>query len=56
LTYIKCKSALRPSVYSSLIVKSHLNPFLEPTSIKQSGQSFLLKETKGAFDGVGNYY
>ena len=39
-------------IYFSLIVKSCLNPFLEQTSPKQWGKSFLLKETTVAFDGV----
>ena len=29
------QSSIRPSIYFSLIVKSHLNLFLEPTSAKQ---------------------
>ena len=40
------------SIYFSSIVKSRSNPFLEPTSTKQEGYSFLLKETTGAFDGA----
>ena len=34
------------------LCKSSLNPFLEPTSTKQWGLSFLLKETTRAFDGA----
>jgi len=40
------------SLYFSSIVKSRSNPFLEPTSTKQWGKRFLVKETSGAFDGV----
>ena len=36
----------------SSIVNSRSNPFLEPTSTKQQGKSFLLKETTGTFDGA----
>ena len=36
----------------SSIVKSHPNPFLEPSSTKQQWEHFLLKETTGAFDGA----
>ena len=32
--------------------KSCSNPFLEPTSTKQLGLSFLHKETTGTFDGA----
>ena len=39
-----------PSIYFSSIVKSRSNPFLEPTSTKQQGKHFLLKETTGAFE------
>ena len=39
-----------PSICFSSIVKSSSNPFLEPTSTKPKGLSFLLKETTGAFD------
>ena len=45
------QSSIRPSIYISSIVKSRSNLFLEPTSTKQQGLSFLLKETTGAFDG-----
>ena len=44
-----CQSSIRPSIYFSSIVKSRSNPFLEPSSTKQQGKSFLLKETTGAF-------
>mgnify|MGYP000037093712 CR=1 FL=1 len=39
-------------MYCSSIVISRTNVFLEPTSTKQYGSSFLLKETPGAFDGA----
>ena len=45
------QSSIGPSIYFSLIVKSHLDLFLEPTCTKQYGQIFLLKETTEAFDG-----
>ena len=32
-------------------MQTRLDPFLEPTSTKQQGISFLLKETTGAFVG-----
>jgi len=35
------QSSIRPSISFSLIVKSLLNPFLEPTSTKQWGVKFL---------------
>ena len=34
-------------------MKSRSNPFLEPTSTKQWGESVLLNETTGAFAGGG---
>jgi len=33
----KCQSAIMPSIYFGVIVKSRLNLFLEPTSTKQWG-------------------
>ena len=73
-TIFKEVASERPSISFSLIVKSHWNPFLEPTivcpivkyhmceefslkkieptSTRQWGQSFLFKETSGAFEGV----
>ena len=39
----------------SSIVKSRSNLFLGSISTKQSGLSFLLKETVGAFGGIVNY-
>ena len=44
------------SVYISLILKSHSTLFLKPTSTKQSGLIFLLKETMGAFDGAWTHH
>ena len=37
---------------ANCLSNSRSNPFLEPTSTKQWGWSFLLKETTGAFDSV----
>jgi len=36
-------------------MKSRSNLFLQPTSTKQRGYGFLLKETMGTFDGVGTW-
>jgi len=35
VAYFTFESSIRPSIYFSSIVKSHSNPFLEPTSTKQ---------------------
>ena len=44
------QASIRPWFYLSLIDKSPSNPFLEPTSTKQWGESFVLTETTWGFD------
>jgi len=46
----KCKSAIRPSIYSSLIVESGLNLFMEPTSTDMKIQ--FAQRKNGVFDHV----
>jgi len=47
--YFTLKSFFHKSlIYFSLIVKSRLNLFLEPTSTEQWGKTFILKETNGS--------
>ena len=51
MTWHSCwYSSIWPLIHFSLSVKSCLNPFLELTSTKQCGLSFLLKETTVVFD------
>ena len=51
-TFDLSQSSIRPSIYFSSIVKSRLNPFLEPTSTKHKGNVSCCRKQRGPYMGL----